>query len=458
METPYEVRIRMYNVGFGDCFLVTFRYSKTNPRERHVLIDFGSTAAPENKESQMLAAANDIVETTGHRLDAVVVTHRHADHISGFATRKDGKGTGDVIAGIAKDALIVQPWTEDPQLPIDARSRPAAKRANGNGKALSAMHVQSLESMHSVAKTIVSRIERLAAEEMEAGDDDAERNADKPAGMAFGFGRALTNKLGFLGETNLKNLSAVRNLQSMGNAHEYLSHGQPTQLSGKVLPGVDVHLFGPPTTAEYPQAASYAKQSSEYWSLQAAAMRAATSMSDDQKLFPNEPSVQGDRLPKSARWFARKLRAVQAQQLMELVRIVDDTMNNTSLILMFEVGGKLLLFPGDAQVENWDFALNHAKTKAANRKLLRDADLYKVGHHGSLNATPKSLWALFRKKPKIVTLLSTRDGKHGDSRQNTEVPRKTLTTELTHLSDFHDTRRPPKEHPLYEDVIIKVRR
>ena len=39
---PAKVTIRMFNVGFGDCFLLTFHYPA---RDRHVLIDFGSTGA-----------------------------------------------------------------------------------------------------------------------------------------------------------------------------------------------------------------------------------------------------------------------------------------------------------------------------------------------------------------------------------------------------------------------------
>src|SRR3984885_8383923 len=53
-----------------------------------------------------------------------------------------------------------------------------------------------------------------------------------------------------------------------------------------------------------------------------------------------------------------------------------------------------LLFPGDAQIENWQFALQQNKY----RSLLSSVNLYKVGHHGSRNATPKSLWKLFKNK------------------------------------------------------------
>lgn len=39
-KAPKKVKIRTYNVGFGDCFLLSFDYGGS---ERHVLIDFGST-------------------------------------------------------------------------------------------------------------------------------------------------------------------------------------------------------------------------------------------------------------------------------------------------------------------------------------------------------------------------------------------------------------------------------
>lgn len=98
-KIPTSVEIRAYQVGFGDCFLVSFVYSKGD--KRHVLIDFGSTAIPKQlgKPSvHMRRIADHIKKTCEGKLVAVVATHRHADHISGFATNGKSGGSGIVIA------------------------------------------------------------------------------------------------------------------------------------------------------------------------------------------------------------------------------------------------------------------------------------------------------------------------------------------------------------------------
>jgi len=120
-------------------------------------------------------------------------------------------------------------------------------------------------------------------------------------------------------------------------------------------------------------------------------------------------------------------------------------MNNTSLILLFEVFGKKLLFPGDAQIENWSYALVDAPNADDTKALLADVDLYKVGHHGSLNATPKKLlWQAFTKRgsrKQLTTMLSTMPGKHGKTVSKTEVPRRTLLDALTSESELHNTNK-----------------
>jgi hypothetical protein len=145
--------------------------------------------------------------------------------------------------------------------------------------------------------------------------------------------------------------------------------------------------------------------------------------------------------PPNVRWFIEQTRRINADQTLELVRALDTVLNNTSVILLLEMGKRKLLFPGDAQIENWAFALRNPKWRA----LLADVDLYKVGHHGSRNATPKSLWNLFRHKSldghqdRLQSLCSTRSGKHGSTRSGTEVPRHLLIEELRRESTFAST-------------------
>jgi hypothetical protein len=144
-----------------------------------------------------------------------------------------------------------------------------------------------------------------------------------------------------------------------------------------------------------------------------------------------------------ARWFRDRLQGLRGAQVLEIVRSLDDQMNNTSVILLFEVGRKKLLFPGDAQIENWSYALEDAPDHKKTHALLANVDFYKVGHHGSLNATPKKLlWEGFKKRgagKHLKTMLSTLPGKHGKARNDTEVPRRPLLKALEAESDLSNT-------------------
>ena len=76
---------------------------------------------------------------------------------------------------------------------------------------------------------------------------------------------------------------------------------------------------------------------------------------------------------------------------------LDSDTNNTSLVLAFELtsGGDVILFPGDAQVGNWlswellewQVAEPGGTRTVKSDDLLARTVLYKVGHHGSHNAT-----------------------------------------------------------------------
>ena len=136
--------------------------------------------------------------------------------------------------------------------------------------------------------------------------------------------------------------------------------------------------------------------------------------------------------------------------------MLDQQMNNTSVILVFEAGRRRLLFPGDAQIENWEFALDQKKYRA----LLASVDLYKVGHHGSRNATPKALWNLFKNRGKtksparLKSLMSTLEDKHGHAESKTEVPRATLVRALESESELFTTQQ-LKGKELFRDTTIR---
>jgi hypothetical protein len=76
----------------------------------------------------------------------------------------------------------------------------------------------------------------------------------------------------------------------------------------------------------------------------------------------------------------------------ELALALDSMTNNTSLVLAIELEGKdVLLFAADAQVGNWlswgDCKWEVDGKTVTGNDLLARTILYKVGHHGSVNAT-----------------------------------------------------------------------
>jgi hypothetical protein len=419
---PRSVEIRSYQVGFGDCFLLSFVYADDD--KRHVLIDFGTTAVgrPRTPAQHMPLVARDFATVCGAAgLRAVVATHRHADHISGFGTDGRTGKSGEIIRALTPK-VVLQPWTEDPRAPRDARK--ATRDSNRSARSFTA----SLAAMHDVAQVVT----RLALA--------------RPAWMSA----SLQKELAFIGQDNIRNESAVRNLIAMGEARGaravWAHHGSPSGLEAH-LPGVTVRVLGPPDLTQTEKIRTMRqKDPDEFWHL----------LAGPRALRETEPLANGlartrrrgvSPLPSEARWFRDRLDRLRGEQLLQIVRALDDQMNNTSLILLFEVRGKKLLFPGDAQIENWSYALQDAPDAKATRRLLAGVDVYKVGHHGSLNATPKTLlWENFQKRSaagrrRLRALLSTLPGKHGKVQNKSEVPRRPLLEALrkeTQLCNTHE--------------------
>src|SRR5262249_11350444 len=164
----------------------------------------------------------------------------------------------------------------------------------------------------------------------------------------------------FLGESNIANPSAVKNLMTMAK-NSYVYCGSKSGLE-KVLPGVKVEVLGPPTLK---QTDTIKKQRSrdpdEIWHFQVGATALAAAPGREVTLFPRYGGRRGWSHRINARWFVNRARMVRSEQLLQIVHTLDKEMNNTSVILLFQVGKRKLLFPGDAQFENWKYALSQKK-------------------------------------------------------------------------------------------------
>src|SRR5262249_42517698 len=108
------LRIRMYRQGLGDCFLLTFE--QKDKEAVNMLIDCGLLQGTPNAKEIMQCVVADIKKELKlkrsvdgpekPRLDYVVLTREHIDHISGFAQAKE---TFDEI----HFGQVWAAWTED---------------------------------------------------------------------------------------------------------------------------------------------------------------------------------------------------------------------------------------------------------------------------------------------------------------------------------------------------------
>src|SRR5215207_7608818 len=101
-----KIRIRMYRIGFGDCFLLSLpaENGKSAGRYSHILIDCGVHA--QGDIGTMEKVVDNIAEVTDARLDIIIATHAHRDHISGFGKFKD-------VFAKFKVGEVWVPWTWD---------------------------------------------------------------------------------------------------------------------------------------------------------------------------------------------------------------------------------------------------------------------------------------------------------------------------------------------------------
>jgi beta-lactamase superfamily II metal-dependent hydrolase len=294
-----DIRIRMYRVGFGDCFLLTLPGAD---KAHHILIDCGVHACGDIKT--MGAVVDNIQKETGGELDLIVATHSHQDHLSGFGSEAE-----KFRAMHVREVWL--PWTED-------KSDPDAARLKKKHLAL--------------AEGLRRQFAALGGERFEAVRE------------------AVANLIG--------NAPALTLLKSeLGAKVEYRQAGQNVQDAAGIK-GLSAQVLGPPKDKDFlarmdPPAAE------KYLRMAGAGAGAAASLAP----FPSKweydyrgkaPLTEGE---------LKLLEEEAASTSERLGFALDQAINNTSVVLLFRYGGQAMLFAGDAQYGNWQYWVEKDKAE-----------------------------------------------------------------------------------------------
>jgi len=386
------VKVRMYSVGFGDCFLL-FIPGRTG--QRKVLIDCGSVAADKRPMAEIVGQLiSDITDADGKaRLDVVIATHRHRDHISGFADRR----WRDVEV-----KEVWMPWTETPGDPVAGRIRLAHAR---------------------LATALQAALTRKGADQ--AAIELALNATSNDDALA-------TLHRGFPGPPTPRFLPEIQQADSL--------------LQTEALSDISVYVLGPSrdenviSEVDPPAGQSY--------------LRVAGNGSDEARPEPfgldwvvEEPEVRLDPEDEKA------IQMIGQGREEELAALLDKAINGTSLMLVFQVGDACLLFPGDAQWGTWNSVLNNP----AAEPLLSKVTFYKIGHHGSHNATPIDFVEKYlakQKRENLWAMLPIRPYSRWPS-----IPRQPLIDRLSQCAD-HLVRSDGKVTPIgftrYSDFWVEA--
>lgn len=332
-----SIRVRMYRVGFGDCFLLSVPITKTGSTERrHILVDCGVHG--KGNIGKIEEAVDNIAAETDGKLAVVIATHSHQDHISGFSEKFTDFEIGEVWL----------PWSEDPQdeLAVKWRKKEAA---------------------------LLAQVETHFAAQARLGAAEA-KTASREAALA-----AVMNLT-----SNTKSMQLLRGGFNVGAKVRYLEAGDALQKVAQI-PGLTVKVLGPPRDETFlarmdpPKDQGYLR------------INDAGAVEDANKIKPFPSKWQAVAKQNGIMTFLTKDEEARMQKKLNdtsldgLAFALDAAKNNTSLVTLFTFRGKYLLFPGDAQYGNWRYWLDEDEAE----EILSRISFLKVAHHGSHNATPR---------------------------------------------------------------------
>jgi hypothetical protein len=361
------------------------------------MIDCGVVLGTTNPSPIMRKVVADIVKTTNGRVDVLVATHEHWDHLSGFiqasdlfARAKDKNKSGKLQVGEVWFA-----WTEDSKNDLASRLR---KDREAKRKKLEKA-AQKLRGLNGVDDAVAQGIDSV---------------------LSF-FGAAGGG--GTTGE-------ALAELRDFTGKKPRICHPEDDPITLADLPDYRIYVLGPPEDeALIKKTGSSTELYRDHFAMamQEAAWQSALepeSGADEVRPFDKFYCIPVDALsqPSSASqvesnptvqffdryYFGKDSTSISPDQSwrridgdwlgasVEFALQLDSATNNTSLVLAIEhkKSGKVMLFAADAQVGNWlswqDLEWKVEGQKVKGPDLLKRTVFYKVGHHGSHNATLKA--------------------------------------------------------------------
>jgi hypothetical protein len=376
----------MYRQGLGDCLLVRI---PGQGRPFWMLVDCGLILGTQNAAAKIKEILADVTAVTGGRLDVLVVTHEHWDHVSGFVLAEAE------FKALAIDAVWMA-WTEDPKDKLATQLREereeklrklAAFAGNLSARGLAGEPVvQGLSSvldffnMGFGAAGASTKDALVKARECLRGEKPVYwRPTDPPLVPP----RAPCVRIYALGppqdEKAIKKTFAKSEVYHLGGTGNPLFQADkramdPTGPWDAFCPfDQDVGVMLQPLL-DRPQPSTVAPDP------------------DPLRDFLERHYLDADPSLDTARGW-RRIDTAWLGPAADFALALDSATNNTSLVLALELveSGKVILLAGDAQVGNW--LSWHERTWPIEGRTVTGPELmartvfYKVGHHGSHNAT-----------------------------------------------------------------------
>jgi beta-lactamase superfamily II metal-dependent hydrolase len=393
---PGGAAVRMYRTGHGDCFLIAFE-GESPEKPAYVLIDCGYKPGSPQKLAQPTKVEEigaHIIATTGGFVNVGIVTHEHQDHVNGL--------TSGNFSGL-KVGKVWFAWTENPTDDIANQLRKKFKdrllgmidtRANllglGKNDAVENLdwylefelgetpdNFNGLQHLAAAGKNPAGSANKLA---MKFLRDCSEEDPDYlyPHQKVLAVPGAKSARVFTLGPPH--DIDKIDDLDPVGDETFGDDHALGANASGG---------------AGLSRASPFSRRHSIPLDQAFADAKFGTFFSGyygDENIAVNETD-DGKEIPLNAVW--RRMTADDAADAGALALAMNNATNNASLVLAFELskGGKVLLFVGDAQAGNWrswsEDKFDDEGTEVTAEDLLGRTVLYKVGHHGSHNATMK---------------------------------------------------------------------